>query len=331
MENTSTILWGSTEMAGLADAFWEAKPRKEGSAASSRYASSRVGQYRDRITVDGDIVTYLLWEHPIAQWNRANHTLKIDHCGWNTVTTRNRIDNILWGIRTAYPEHTAEIGTYARGRHMYVEIADSRTLWAEKRTVFGRFHLKRNLWMDILHPEITHANLFDPEVPEPYTRIKRTGKYKNFAKSIEKSEYGIFEDVMLELDAKEGEETLFDSYTESGRNWGEVPVWLNKHPDRLLYELHVQRFAFGCTVEYVVQEKGYDLAGSTIFKVVAYNKHEDRKPEKMDLRGIFLIGKEYTGQWWLHYVPKEYWDASIEECEAWLLNIPEDEQIVKVA
>ncbi|MEM4067483.1 MAG: hypothetical protein QXV17_11580 [Candidatus Micrarchaeaceae archaeon] len=77
--------------------------------------------------------------------------------------------------------------------------------------------------------------------------------------------------------------------------------------------------------ELVVTEQGYDLAGSIIWKCVALDK------DYPYIRQVFLIGKEYTGYWWLHTVPPDYWDKSLAECERWLLNLGDDDVVVSEA
>lgn len=71
--------------------------------------------------------------------------------------------------------------------------------------------------------------------------------------------------------------------------------------------------------ELIITEKGYDLAGSTIWKCIILI------PKYPYIRQVFLIGKEYTKQWWIHTVPPDFWRKSLEECEKWLLNLNEDD------
>ncbi|MEM5784837.1 MAG: hypothetical protein QXF15_03825, partial [Candidatus Aenigmatarchaeota archaeon] len=63
--------------------------------------------------------------------------------------------------------------------------------------------------------------------------------------------------------------------------------------------------------ELVIKEKGYDMAGSIVWKAILL------VPRYPYIRQVFLLGKEYTGQWWLHTVPPEYWNKSLAECERW--------------
>ncbi|MEM3844092.1 hypothetical protein [Metallosphaera sp.] len=72
----------------------------------------------------------------------------------------------------------------------------------------------------------------------------------------------------------------------------------------------------------IVKSKGYDLAGSVIFKVLIVNQNLSL------IHQLFLIGKEYTGQWWLHNLPPTYWNKSISQCERWLLELKKDDIIV---
>lgn len=72
----------------------------------------------------------------------------------------------------------------------------------------------------------------------------------------------------------------------------------------------------------VVKEMKYDLSGSVIFKVVIVGNEYDKVLQ------VFLIGKEYTGQWWLHSLPTGYWNKSIEQCERWLLGMRRGDVLV---
>lgn len=67
----------------LAEKFWMAKP-------------SRHGRGRDRVVVDGNVVSYLLWGNEIARWDMDEGTLIICDCGWRTNLTQGRLNSILW-------------------------------------------------------------------------------------------------------------------------------------------------------------------------------------------------------------------------------------------
>ena len=43
---------------------------------------------------------------------------------------------------------------------------------------------------------------------------------------------------------------------------------------------------------------------------------------------IALVGRDPTGQAWLAYLPFNYWLAGIDACERWVMNIPNDAEIV---
>ncbi|MEM4067486.1 MAG: hypothetical protein QXV17_11595 [Candidatus Micrarchaeaceae archaeon] len=75
--------------------------------------------------------------------------------------------------------------------------------------------------------------------------------------------------------------------------------------------------------ELVIKEKGYDMAGSVVFKCVLL------VPRYPYIRQVFLVGKEYTGQWWMHSVPPEYWKKSLAECERWVLNLRDGDVVVQ--
>ncbi|MEM3844088.1 hypothetical protein [Metallosphaera sp.] len=73
----------------------------------------------------------------------------------------------------------------------------------------------------------------------------------------------------------------------------------------------------------IIKEKGYDMAGSIVWKAILL------VPRYPYIRQVFLLGKEYTGQWWLHSVPPEYWKKSLAECERWVLNLKDGDVVVQ--
>jgi hypothetical protein len=68
----------------VVERFWRAKPCRLG--------------LRDRVSVEGHIVSYLLWGHEIARWNGETSILEVDDCGWRTWLTKDRLNKILWKI-----------------------------------------------------------------------------------------------------------------------------------------------------------------------------------------------------------------------------------------
>lgn len=72
----------------VAERFWRAEPCRL--------------RERDRVVVEGSAVSYLLWGHEIARWDRDAGVLYVDDCGWRTWLTKDRLNNILgevgWGI-----------------------------------------------------------------------------------------------------------------------------------------------------------------------------------------------------------------------------------------
>lgn len=79
---------------------------------------------------------------------------------------------------------------------------------------------------------------------------------------------------------------------------------------------------------YVIKEEAYDGHGSRIFKMVAidYRVVDNVQNERRTNGGfsgmvfVALIGKEYTGQWWMHYLPPTHVNRSIAACERWILH-----------
>jgi len=98
----------------------------------------------------------------------------------------------------------------------------------------------------------------------------------------------------------------------------------------------------------VIRNKVYSPSGSVIFQLVSYympsqnppsykSKTEDlghtilRKNNYLRIEDVVLIGKEYTGQWWMHHLPPFYANLSIQACERWIFNITKDDKIIKEA
>lgn len=79
-------------------------------------------------------------------------------------------------------------------------------------------------------------------------------------------------------------------------------------------------------VKYALLGSGYDLAGSVVYKMCEY-----RVVSNIEVRidGAYLFGKEYTGQVWMHRIPPMLWNASIDTCERWILNISKDDKVVE--
>ncbi|MEM4058431.1 MAG: hypothetical protein QXZ12_06890 [Thermoplasmata archaeon] len=73
----------------------------------------------------------------------------------------------------------------------------------------------------------------------------------------------------------------------------------------------------------IIKDYTYDASGNHIFKII--NTFENVFID------VVLLGKEYTGQWWMHYLPPFYWNAKISTCERWILNIKKDDEIIKDA
>ncbi|MEM4104697.1 MAG: hypothetical protein QXF80_06865, partial [Thermoplasmatales archaeon] len=77
------------------------------------------------------------------------------------------------------------------------------------------------------------------------------------------------------------------------------------------YELKIP--SYKGNYNFLVKDKSYDLSGSVIFKCLVV--------QGLGIEHVFLLGKEYTGQWWMHSLPPGYWNRSIASCERWLLEM----------
>lgn len=82
--------------------------------------------------------------------------------------------------------------------------------------------------------------------------------------------------------------------------------------------------------KYNVQEEGFDGHGSHIWKIVSYMMDTLHVPNT-PVVSVFLIGKEYTGQWWMHYLPPFYANARIPSCERWILQANRDDVLISEA
>lgn len=76
--------------------------------------------------VEGSVVRYLLWGNEIAEWNRKADTLMVDDCGWQTMLTQSRLNNIL---------HHINMAVYSERGKLYLN--DLKT---QKAYVWGGMH-----------------------------------------------------------------------------------------------------------------------------------------------------------------------------------------------
>jgi hypothetical protein len=71
----------SVRVVDVVERFWCARPCRLGG--------------RDRVVVDERGVSYLLWGHEIAVWDRLKKLLIVRDCGWQTWLTKDRLNKIL--------------------------------------------------------------------------------------------------------------------------------------------------------------------------------------------------------------------------------------------
>jgi len=50
---------------------------------------------RDELRKDGDNIIYCLWDNPIATLNIKTGDLLLDDCGYQSITTKNRLNQII--------------------------------------------------------------------------------------------------------------------------------------------------------------------------------------------------------------------------------------------
>jgi hypothetical protein len=99
----------------VAGRFWDAKPCRLGA--------------RDRVVVEESAVSYMLWGHEIAKWDRKANVLDVSDCGWQTWLTQDRLNNVLREVG---------LGIYSdRGRwYVHYSSADKSYHWEGKHRVY---------------------------------------------------------------------------------------------------------------------------------------------------------------------------------------------------
>jgi len=79
----------------------------------------------------------------------------------------------------------------------------------------------------------------------------------------------------------------------------------------------------------VIQRYIRDLFGNIIFKLVLFYERESRHlKEDYYVEGVALLGRDETGQLWMHFLPPLYYLASIEACERWLFRMRREDVLV---
>jgi hypothetical protein len=99
----------------VAGRFWDAKPCRLG--------------VRDRVVVEGPAVSYVLWGHEIAKWEREANVLDVSDCGWQTWLTKDRLNNVIGEVG---------LGIYSeRGRwYIHYSSTDKSYYWEGKHRVY---------------------------------------------------------------------------------------------------------------------------------------------------------------------------------------------------
>ncbi len=68
--------------------------------------------------------------------------------------------------------------------------------------------------------------------------------------------------------------------------------------------------------------------GSTVAKVLVEQMDERSPMFRGSRRAVALLGRDELGQPWLHFLPLEYTNRSIAECELWLMGGQPEDQII---
>jgi len=79
----------------------------------------------------------------------------------------------------------------------------------------------------------------------------------------------------------------------------------------------------------VIQKYIWDLFGNVIFKLVLFSERENEYLEEdYYVEAVALLGRDETGQLWMHFLPPRYYLASIEACERWLFGMSKEDVMV---
>jgi len=82
----------------------------------------------------------------------------------------------------------------------------------------------------------------------------------------------------------------------------------------------------------VIQKYIRDLFDNIIFKLVLFSARENEYLEEdYYVEAVALLGRDETGQLWMHFLPPRYYLASIEACERWLFRMDKEDVIVAQA
>jgi len=76
----------------------------------------------------------------------------------------------------------------------------------------------------------------------------------------------------------------------------------------------------------VIQKYILDLFGNIIFKLVLFSELDDER--EYYVSAVALLGRDETGQLWMHFLPPLYYLASIDACERWLFGMNKEDIMV---
>jgi len=123
----------------VADKFWQSEPCRLG----------RVGlRWRDVVIVEESSVSYLLWGHEIARWDKGEGTLVVSDCGWQTWLTKDRLNNILSDLRfSIYGD---------RGKwFIWDRLADKSFYWEGHHTIYLEKRVLEPARLRVRHQEVS--------------------------------------------------------------------------------------------------------------------------------------------------------------------------------
>ena len=299
-------------MINLPAYFWAARPRK--------------GAY-EHVEVEGDfnkpIVSYYLWNHKILEWDVRNNTFMFNNCGYATHTTHSRLSDVL-----AYRDSYTNDRSFPMLRGLQFDIVYSKGRYI--MNIGGQkmpYELGKKVFLDGRALN-AYGKQFDKYAREQEATVKRLSTLRMNAFK-ERYDFAELEDMGLKITehTPDYRDSIQIQPPADQRGWRRgpisVPIAIFRNDDG---SYRMEKFT-GDEYRYSIVERGFDTRGSVIYKVIVRTMGYS----KWNIERVALFGKEYTGQWWLHFLPPLSWLWHIDACERWLLGIPKDAEILGIA
>jgi hypothetical protein len=300
-------------------------------------------KYMDDMTAHGT-VTYDAFGVTV-KWDKDRDTVTISYNGdrslWNKYAYWDacwKINNLAWAMpcNVLYGEGKhVHWGAYLFGQHEWTR----RTVgWPRTKEIVLSIYKKHsaypldNILTVLNEPVEIHLRDFEANLPlkARYDALTATinadarKRHAKYLKAIYAHDTGR---SLMEF-------TELGLHLVPGLMYTDFPLTLIP-PGRAFDGVHDNKYVLTFEEEkrYLIQEEGYDGHGSRIWKVVSLRQ---AKPDNAiggmeDVVSVCLIGKEYTGQWWMHYLPKFYATQSIAACERWILDTGREDELIAEA